>query len=145
MEAPRANRKTDAVQTPILDYRNCGGNICCWFGKLRSILFQSRSADSDSRELMSSLWLGLSHVAGNPRMRQMLDTTLASKVRTCPYDNAHRAERTQSGKTKEIAPRRRIAFKSKTQQTGGHNETPQLPQSYHSCHIPCFHDCSSSW
>ena|SRR6266568_9250659 len=68
MEAPRANRKTDAIQTPILDYRNRGGNICCWFGKLRSILFQSRFPHSDSRELMSSLWLGLSHVAGNPRV-----------------------------------------------------------------------------
>src|SRR6267143_3817715 len=68
MQALRANRKTDAVQTSILDCRNRCGNICCRFGKLRSILFQSRSAHSDSRELMPALCLGISHVAGNPRV-----------------------------------------------------------------------------
>src|SRR5438105_7785988 len=87
MEAPRADGKTDAVQTPILDYRNCGGNICCWFGKLRSILFQSRSAHSDSRELMSSLWLGLSHVAGNPRV----DSETFPFVLRLNLDESHRS------------------------------------------------------
>ncbi len=39
MRVLRANRKTDAVKTPILDHCDRGGNIRCWFGKLRSILF----------------------------------------------------------------------------------------------------------
>jgi len=73
MPALRANRKTDEVQTPILDNCTCCGNLCCRLGRIRSVLFQPGPAHSDNRELMYSLWPGLFDLARNPRVSSRPD------------------------------------------------------------------------